>query len=265
MADDREEWRFVRPTPFSVEGRTALVTGASRGIGLAVAELLVEQGAAVILTARKQESLEAAAATLRARGGNVHAIAAHVGKMDDLHRLVATLDERGLDVDILVNNAGISPPHVESLADTTEALWDKVMSVNLKGPFFLTGALGKRMAARGRGSIVNISTTSALMAQPEIGAYCISKAGLNMVTRAFAREFGRHGVRVNAISCGVIKTAMGDHTLNDPQRYADMMKVNPLKRVGLPEEVARAVLFFASEASSYSTGTIFQVDGGVLS
>ena len=103
------------------------------------------------------------------------------------------------------------------------------------------------------------------MAQPEIGAYCVSKAGLNMVTRAFAREFGPHGVRVNAISCGVIKTAMGDHTLNDPQRYADMMKINPLKRAGFPEEVARAVLFFASDASSYSTGTIFQVDGGVLS
>jgi NAD(P)-dependent dehydrogenase (short-subunit alcohol dehydrogenase family) len=102
------------------------------------------------------------------------------------------------------------------------------------------------------------------MSQPEIGAYCISKAGLNTLTRCFAREFGP-AVRVNAISCGVIKTAMGDLTLNDPQRYADMMKMNPLKRVGLPEEVASAVLFFASQASSYSTGTIFQVDGGVLS
>ena len=168
-------------------------------------------------------------------------------------------------MDVLVNNAGISPPHDEALADTTEALWDKVMDVNLKGPFFLTGALGKRMAARGGGSIINISTTSALMSQPEIGAYCISKAALNCATRCYAREFGPQGVRVNAISCGVIRTAMGDHTLNDPERCADMLKINPLKRAGLPEEVARAVLFFASEASSYSTGTIFQVDGGVLS
>ena len=115
------------------------------------------------------------------------------------------------------------------------------MDVNLKGPFFLSGVIGKKMVARGRGSIINISTTSALMAQPEIGAYCVSKAGLNMVTRAFAREFGPHGVRVNAISCGVIRTAMGDHTLNDPQRYADMMKINPLKRAGFPEEVMLVV------------------------
>jgi len=255
----------VQHSPYSVAGRTALVTGASRGIGLAVAELLVEQGAEVILSARRQETLDMAAAELRAKGGKVHAIAAHVGRMEEVRQLVATLDERGLAVDILVNNAGISPPHAESLADTTEALWDKVMDVNLKGPFFLSGALGKRMAARGRGSIINISTTSALMAQPGLGVYCVSKAGLNMVTRSFAREFGPQGVRVNAISCGVIRTAMGDHTLNDPGRLADMMKINPLKRAGLPEEVARAVLFFASDASSYSTGTIFQVDGGVLS
>ena len=252
-------------SPFSIVGRTALITGASRGIGLAIAELLVDQGAQVILVSRKQESLDEAAAALRGRGGTAHAIAAHMGRMEDIRKLVDTVDERGFEIDILVNNAGISPPHVESLADTTEALWDKVMEVNLKGPFFLSGAIGKKMAARGRGSIINISTTSALMAQPEIGAYCVSKAGLNMVTRAYAREFGPHGVRVNAISCGVIKTAMGDHTLNDPQRYADMMKINPLTRAGLPEEVAQAVLFFASEASSYSTGTIFQVDGGVLS
>jgi NAD(P)-dependent dehydrogenase (short-subunit alcohol dehydrogenase family) len=255
----------VTNDPYSIAGRTALITGASRGIGLAIAELLAERGAEVVLVARKQASLDAAAAELRAKGGKVHAIAAHLGKMDDIHTLLATLAERGLEVDILVNNAGISPPHTEGLEDTTEALWDKIMDVNLKGPFFLSCAIARQMMARGGGSIVNITSTSSLMAQPDLGVYCISKAGLNMVTRSCAREFGPRGVRVNAISCGVIKTAMGDHTLNDPQRYADMMKINPLKRVGLPEEVARAVLFFASDASSYSTGTIFQVDGGVLS
>jgi len=162
----------VSQNPFSIAGRTALITGASRGIGLAIAELLVEQGAEVILVSRKQESLDEAAAALRARGGRAHAIAAHMGRTEDIGKLVAALDERGLAVDILVNNAGISPPHVESLADTTEALWDKVMDVNLKGPFFLSGALGKKMVARGRGSIINISTTSALMAQPERAGQC---------------------------------------------------------------------------------------------
>lgn len=248
----------------ALAGKVALVTGASRGIGLAIVERFAAEGAEVVLVSRKQEPLEAAAAAIRARGGKAHAIAAHMGKLDDIRELVRTVDERGLAVDVLVNNAGISPPHVESLVDTTEALWDKVMDVNLKGPFFLTAAVGKAMAERGSGTVVNISTTSALMAQPGLGAYCISKAGLNMVTRCFARELGPRGVRVNAISCGVIKTAMGEHTLSDPQRYADMMKINPLKRVGLPEEVASTALYLASDASSYSTGLILQVDGGVL-
>lgn len=245
-------------------GQTALITGASRGIGLAIAERFVDEGAEVVLVSRKQDQLDEAAAQLRARGGKAHAIAAHMGKLDDIRALVARLDEQGLAIDILVNNAGISPPHVESMIDTTETLWDKVMDVNLKGPFFLTAAIAKGMIARGGGSVVNISTTSALMAQPEIAAYCISKAALNTMTRNFARELGPHGIRVNAISCGVIKTAMGDHTLNDPQRYADMMKINPLKRVGYPEEVAASALYLASPASSYSTGLILQVDGGVL-
>ncbi len=248
----------------SLAGKVALITGASRGIGLAIAELFAQQGAEVILCSRKLESLEEAAQGIRAKGGKAHAIAAHMGKLEDIQQLVSRIEALGLDVDILVNNAGISPPHVESLTDTTEALWDKVMDVNLKGPFFLTAAIGKRMIARGTGAVVNISTTSALMAQPEIGAYCISKAGLNSLTRCFARELGPHGIRVNAISCGVIQTAMGDHTTNDPQRFADMMKINPLKRVGQPEEVAQTALYLASEASSYSTGLILQVDGGVL-
>lgn len=250
----------------ALEGKVALITGASRGIGLAIAERFVDEGAEVIIVSRKQDQLDEVAEQLRQRGGKAHPIAAHMGKIDAISALIDEIDKRGLKVDVLVNNAGISPPHVESMVDTTEALWDKVMDVNLKGPFFLTAAIGKRMVARGAGgAVINISTTSALMAQPEIAAYCISKAGLNMVTRTFARELGPKGIRVNAISCGVIKTAMGDHTLNDPQRYADMMKINPLKRVGYPEEVASTALFLASSESSYSTGLILQVDGGVLS
>lgn len=255
----------MSPTTLPLAGRTALITGGSRGIGQAIAELFAESGAEVIICSRKQQDLDAVAEGIRARGGKVHAIAAHVGKLDEIERLVNVLDERGLAIDVLVNNAGISPPNPGMFCDTTPALWDKIMEVNVRGPFFLTAALGKRMAKRGKGSIVNISTTSALMAQPEIGAYCVSKAALNTMTRCFARELGPQGVRVNAISCGVIKTAMGDHTMNDPQRYADMMKVNPLKRVGYPEEVAAAALFLASDASSYSSGVILQVDGGVLS
>lgn len=249
----------------SIAGKTALITGGSRGIGQAIAELFARQGAEVVICSRKQAGVDEVAAAIRAAGGKAHAFAAHVGKLDEIQSLLRQIEERGLAVDILVNNAGISPAAGLDLCDTTPELWDKVMDVNLRGPFFLTAAIAKKMMQRGGGSIVNISTTSALMAQPEIGTYCISKAALNMMTRVFARELGPKGIRVNAISCGVIKTAMGDHTMNDPQRYADMMKVNPLKRVGLPEEVAAAALFLASDASSYSSGQIFQVDGGVLS
>jgi NAD(P)-dependent dehydrogenase (short-subunit alcohol dehydrogenase family) len=255
----------MSPSAFPLAGRTALITGGSRGIGRAIAELFAESGAEVIICSRKQQDLDGVAEGIHTMGGKAHAIQAHVGKLDDIERLVGVLDERGLAVDVLVNNAGISPPNTGTFCDTTPALWDKIMEVNVRGPFFLTAALGRKMAQRGRGSIVNISTTSALMAQPEIGAYCVSKAALNTMTRCFARELGPQGVRVNAISCGVIQTAMGDHTMNDPQRYADMMKINPLKRVGYPEEVAAAALFLASDASSYSSGVILQVDGGVLS
>jgi NAD(P)-dependent dehydrogenase (short-subunit alcohol dehydrogenase family) len=251
--------------PYSIAGKTALITGGSRGIGQAIAELFARQGAEVIICSRKQAGVDEVATAIRAAGGKAHAFAAHVGKLDEIQALLRQMEERSLKVDILVNNAGISPAAGLDLCDTTPELWDKVMDVNLRGPFFLTAAIAKQMAQRGGGSVVNISTTSALMAQPEIGTYCISKAALNMMTRVFARELGPKGIRVNAISCGVIKTAMGDHTMNDPQRYADMMKVNPLKRVGLPEEVAAAALFLASDASSYSSGQIFQVDGGVLS
>ena len=248
----------------ALAGKVALITGASRGIGLAIAERFVDEGAQVILVSRKQDQLDDVAAQLRSRGATAYPIAAHMGKLDDVRALVDTLDARGLNIDVLVNNAGISPPHEGSLTDTTEALWDKVMDVNLKGPFFLTAAIGKRMAARGGGTVVNISTTSALMAQPEIGTDSIPEADLNPMTISVAAELGPPGARANAISCGVIKTAMGDHTLNDPGRYADMMKINPLKRPGYPEEVASTALFLATEASSYSTGLILQVDGGVL-
>jgi NAD(P)-dependent dehydrogenase (short-subunit alcohol dehydrogenase family) len=251
--------------PYSIAGKTALITGGSRGIGQAIAELFALQGAEVVICSRKQAGVDEVATGIRAAGGKAHAFAAHVGKLEEIQSLLRQMEERGLTVDILVNNAGISPAAGLDLCDTTPELWDKVMDVNLRGPFFLTAAIAKQMMQRGGGSIVNISTTSALMAQPEIGTYCISKAALNMMTRIFARELGPKGIRVNAISCGVIKTAMGDHTMNDPQRYADMMKINPLKRVGLPQEVAAAALFLASDAASYSSGQIFQVDGGVLS
>ncbi len=177
-------------SPNSLAGKTALLTGGSRGIGQAIAELFAREGAEVIICSRKQAAVDEVAAEIRAAGGKVHAFAAHIGELDEIKKLLAQIEELGLAVDILVNNAGISPPVNFDLCDTTPELWDKVMSVNLRGPFFLTAAIAKQMIARGGGSIVNISSTSALMSQPEIGTYCISKAGLNTMTRVFARHLG---------------------------------------------------------------------------
>lgn len=244
--------------------KVAYVTGGMGGIGTAICQRLAREGFKVIAGCGPTRDYQRWLDEQKALGYHFYASVGNVAEWDSTVEAFAKAKAEVGPIDVLVNNAGISPPHVESMVDTTEALWDKVMDVNMKGPFFLTAEIGRRMAARGGGSVVNISTTSALMAQPEIAAYCISKAALNAMTRCFARELGPRGVRVNAISCGVIKTAMGDHTLNDPQRYADMMKINPLKRVGYPEEVAATALYLASDASSYSTGIILQVDGGVL-
>lgn len=249
----------------SLAGKTALITGASRGIGAAIAELFAAHDAEVILVSRKQADLDEVAARINSSGGRAHAIAAHMGKVGDVQTLLAELETRELTVDVLVNNAGISPPNDHPLVDTTETLWDKVMDVNLKGPFFLTAAMGKQMAQRGQGgAIINMSTTSALHAQPEIGTYCISKAAINALTRNFARELGPAGIRVNAISCGVIDTPMGNHVLGDQERRDKFYSMSPIKRPGHPEEVAATALMLACDVTSYTTGVILQADGGVL-
>lgn len=252
-------------TPFSITGKVALITGGSRGIGKAMATLFAEQGAEVIVVSRKQEGVDAVADEIKANGGKAHGIAAHMGDLEAINRLLATLKERDLNIDILINNAGISPPHDLEFVDTTPELWDKIMAVNLRGPFFLTAAIGKQMAARGAGSIINISTTSSLLSQPEIGAYCVAKAAMNSMTGCFARELGPKGVRVNAIACGVINTDMGAVVMRDEETFKGAMMMVPLKRIGEPSEIATTALFLASEAASYISGEILCADGGVLS
>jgi len=249
---------------FSLRGKTALITGGSRGIGRAVAELYAEAGAEVIVSSRKQEALEEVATAIRAKGGKAHAIAAHVGHPEEIDTLLRTLDEKGLQIDILVNNAGINPPVSHGLPDTTIELWDKIMSVNLRGPFFLTAALGKRMVARGGGVIVNMSSITSIQPVPELGVYCIAKSGLNTLTRLFAREFGPGGVRVNAIAAGVIDTAMGKYTTENEENLSHVMMMTPLKRIGAPSEIAAVALFLASELGSFTTGSIVHVDGGMM-
>lgn len=247
---------------FSLEGRTALITGGSRGIGRAIAELFAQAGAHVIVTSRNSADLDQVVASIREGGGVADAIPAHVGKTADVEALLRELAKRSLDVDVLVNNAAISPVVDGSFSDTSVDLWQKIMDVNLRGPFLLTRRIGAAMAERGAGSIVNISSTGASRTSPLIGAYCISKSGLNTLTEVFAKELGAKGVRVNTLTCGLVETAMGDWTIKNDAAYQFCLNMTPLARHAQPCEIARAALFLASDAAGFVTGTNLAVDGG---
>ena len=255
--DDMSWW-----STFSLEGRTALITGGSRGIGRAIAELFAQAGAHVIVTSRNSADLDQVVASIREGGGVADAIPAHVGKTDDVEALLRELAKRSLDVDVLVNNAAISPVVDGSFSDTSVDLWQKIMDVNLRGPFLLTRRIGAAMAERGAGSIVNISSTGASRTSPLIGAYCISKSGLNTLTEVFAKELGAKGVRVNTLTCGLVETAMGDWTIKNDAAYQFCLNMTPLARHAQPCEIARAALFLASDAAGFVTGTNLAVDGG---
>jgi len=248
---------------FSLKDKTALITGGSRGIGRATAELFAEAGAQVIVASRNRADLEAVAAGIRERGGQAHAVPTHLGKIDEVTNLLTELERRGLAVDVLVNNGAISPLLKGTFCDTTLEYWEKVLGVNLTGPFLLSTRLGQRMAERGSGAIINVSSVTAYHPTPLLGSYCVSKAGLNTLAQILAKEFGPKGVRVNTIACGLVESAMGDWTIKNETSYAFMMQNTPLVRHGLPREIASVALFLASGAASFTTGATLFVDGGV--
>jgi dehydrogenase/reductase SDR family member 4 len=248
---------------FSLEGKTALITGGSRGIGRAIAELFAEAGAHVIVSARTRADLDAVTDGIRARGGKAEAIAADVGKVEDVEQLIAELARRGLTVEILVNNAGIMPVLDGPFSEATVESWRHVMDVNLRGPFLLSIRLGRRMAERGSGAIINVGTVAASRPAPSLGPYCVSKAELNTLTQVLAKELGPTGVRVNTLVCGLVESAIGDVTIKDDELYALVLDNTPLRRHGQPREIAAAALYLASNAGSFTTGAALVVDGGI--
>jgi NAD(P)-dependent dehydrogenase (short-subunit alcohol dehydrogenase family) len=239
-------------------GKVAVVTGGSRGIGRAIVQALAGAGADVVIASRKLDACEAAAAEVRASTGRTaEAVACHVGHWDDCDRLVAeTLDRLGR-LDVLVNNAGMSPLY-ESLDKVSEELYDKTLAVNLKGPFRLAVLAATHMAAHGGGSIVNIGTAGSLVASVNELPYACAKAGLNALTVGLAEAYAPD-VRVNAILPGPFRT---DVTKAWPPEALDGRFV-PLGRLGEPEEVAPLAVHLASAASSYTTGAVIRVDGGI--
>lgn len=250
---------------FDLTGRRALITGGSRGLGKEMARAFAAAGADVMIASRSLESCQQTAAEISAETGRrVLAHACHVGRWDDVDRLAEVAWNELEGIDILVNNAGKSPRY-ESVATIDEKLWDSVIGLNLKGPFRLTALLGSRMAERGRdsgrsGSIVNISSIAAIHPTPDVIPYTAAKAGLNAMTIGFAQTFGPH-VRVNCIMPGSFRTDISKAWNWDLVDQA--MKRVALRRVGEPHEIVGAALFLASDASTYTTGAVFTVDGGV--
>jgi NAD(P)-dependent dehydrogenase (short-subunit alcohol dehydrogenase family) len=249
----------------SLNGKVALVTGGSRGIGRAIALAFAEAGADLVVSSRdkKPPELDTVAAEVRALGRRAAAVPAHVGKKEEVERLVRrTVDEMGR-LDILVNNAGANPV-LSALADLGEEAFDKVLEVNLKGALLTSQAAVPAMIRQGGGRIINISSISGLRARADgTGAYCVSKAALNMMTQVLARELAPHNILVNAIAPGSIRTDFSRVNWTDPERKANRLREIELKRFGEPEEVAGLALLLASGAGSFVTGEIIRVDGGM--
>jgi NAD(P)-dependent dehydrogenase (short-subunit alcohol dehydrogenase family) len=243
---------------FDLSGRVAVVTGSTRGLGLAIARAFASAGADLVIASRKQPACNAVAAELEAAGRRALACACHVGRWADVDRLVDVAYEAFGRVDVLVNNAGIAPVY-PSLGAVTEELFDKTIGVNLKGPFRLSALIGERMVAGEGGSIINVSSTGAVRPTADIVPYAATKAGLNAMTVGFADALGPK-VRVNAIMPGPFLTSIARDW--DADVLAQRTRTFPLRRTGVVEEIAGAALYLASAASSYTTGAILTVDGG---
>jgi NAD(P)-dependent dehydrogenase (short-subunit alcohol dehydrogenase family) len=243
---------------FDLSGRVALVTGATRGLGLAIASGYAGAGAHVIVVSRTLQACESVAAGFRARGAHATGLACHVGRWDELERLIDAVYRQFGRIDVLVNNAGMSPLY-ERLSGVTEELWDKVIGVNLKGPFRLSALTGERMAASDGGSIINVSSTGSVRPTGDIVPYAAAKAGVNAMTVGLADAFGPK-VRVNAIMPGPFLTSIAKNW--DMDVLAERTETFPLRRAGEAREIVGAALYLASEASSFTTGTILTVDGG---
>ena len=244
---------------FDMKGKVVLITGGSRGLGKAMSLGFAEQGANIAIVSRKIESCEETAREVEALGVKAFPYAAHVGKWDSLDSMVDAVYEEFGKVDVLINNAGMSPLY-PSLDEITEELFDKVIGVNLKGPFRLSANVGKRMAEAGGGSIINISSTASVKASPNSEPYGAAKSGLNAITRSFAYAYGPN-VRVNCIMAGPFLTDISKAWDMDDFEKRAATSI-PMKRGGQPEEIVGAALYLASDAASFTTGAILAVDGG---
>ena len=246
-----------------LQHKVAIVTGASRGIGRAIAELFAKEGASVVLCGRKQESLDQVASELQALSGRVLPMACHVGRLEDLERLVDGATREFGKIDILVNNAATNIAQGPAL-EMTDAQFDKMVEINLKSAYRLTRLVAPGMCARGSGSIVNIASIAGMRPQFHSLLYSMTKAALIMLTQSYALELGPSGVRVNAIAPGLVETTLSEYYWKDAARFQPLMDRQPIKHLGQPIEIAELALTLASDSASYLTGQTIVVDGGRL-
>jgi NAD(P)-dependent dehydrogenase (short-subunit alcohol dehydrogenase family) len=243
-----------------LQGKIALVNGASRGIGEAIARGMAASGAIVILTSRSLEGVTAVAESIESDGGSALAMTCHAGRMDQIKALFDRVGEQFGRLDILVNNAATNPYYGPAHGLGPEA-FDKTVEVNLKGPYYMMSGAVPLMIAGGGGSIVNISSILAQIAKPGQAVYSMTKAGLLSLTRSFALEYGQKGIRVNAVLPGVVDTKFAEALVSDP-RVQKWISGLPVPRAGQPEDMVAGVLYLCSDAAAYTTGTTLVMDGG---
>ena len=247
-----------------LEGRVAIVTGGSRGIGQGIAARLLAEGARVVITGRKEATLAAAAAAMEPGGERVLPVVAHNGETESLERLVEATLARFERIDLLVNNAATNP-HFGPVMDCPEWAWDKIFDVSLKGYFFLSTLVARHLRERkASGAIVNLASIAGLSPALTLGVYGIAKAGVIMMTKTFAQEWGGFGIRVNAVAPGVVPTALSQLIVHTPEIRKKVEADTPLGRLGTIDEVVEAVLFLLSDRSRYTTGHVLTVDGGTV-
>ena len=241
-------------------GKVALVNGASRGIGEAIARGLAACGAQVILSSRDRDSVQQVADSIMAEGGAAAARACHAGRLEDIDALFGSITNDFGRLDILINNAATNPWYGPA-AELPPAAFDKTVEVNLKGPYYMMSRAVPLMVAGGGGSIVNVASIAALVSMSGQAVYAMTKAGLVSLTRAFAREYGQQGVRVNAILPGVIETRLAAALVSDPGMQKRIAR-QAVARFGQPEDMVGGVLFLVSDQAAYTTGTTLVMDGG---